>query len=214
LPAYLTQGEVRVLLQATSTEGPADLRDRAVLETLYSSGLRVGELARLDLTDVDLSRGLVLVRQGKGRKDRVVPLGRIAATLIARYIGTARVPAPSQARALFLNDFGQRLTQDAIRKGILAPTLRRAAIAKHVTPHVLRHSCAVHLLENGASVRYVQALLGHAKLSTTQRYLVVIPTELKRVHRASHPTERQPKPPPTVPTGWTRRQPKRPPPRE
>ncbi len=214
LPAYLTQAEVRALLESTPTQDPADLRDRAVLETLYSSGLRVGELAKLNLTDVDLSRGLVLVRQGKGKKDRVVPLGRIAATLITRYIGTARVPAPSHARALFLNDFGQRLSQDAIRKGILAPALQRAAIAKHVTPHVLRHSCAVHLLENGASVRYLQTLLGHAKLATTQRYLVVVPTELKRVHRASHPAEHQPRPPVTAPTTWTRRRPKRPPSRE
>ncbi len=214
LPAYLTQAEVQTLLESTSTQDPADLRDRAVLETLYSSGLRVGELVRLDLPDVDLSRGLVLVRQGKGKKDRVVPLGRIAATLITRYIGTARVPAPSHARALFVNDFGQRLTQDAIRKGVLAPALCRAGIAKHVTPHVLRHSCAIHLLENGASVRYIQALLGHAKLATTQRYLVVIPTKLKAIHRASHPAERQPRPPVTAPTTWTRRRPKRPPSRE
>ncbi|MGH8473236.1 MAG: tyrosine-type recombinase/integrase [Gammaproteobacteria bacterium] len=132
-----------------------------------------------------------------------VPLGRIAATLVARYVHIVRVPAPSQARALFLNDLGQRLIEDAVRKDILAPALVRAHIAKHVTPHVLRHSCAVHLLENGASVRYVQALLGHAKLSTTQRYLVVVPTKLKAVHRASHPAERQPKPAPTEPTKWT-----------
>lgn len=213
LPAYLTQAEVRTLLESTPTQDPADLRDRAVLETLYSSGLRVSEIARMDLTDVDLSRGLLLVRQGKGKKDRVVPIGRIAATLVARYVQTARVPAPSHARALFLNDLGQRLTQDAVRKGILAPALVRARIAKHVTPHVLRHSCAIHLLENGASVRYVQALLGHAKLHTTQRYLVVVPTKLKAVHRTSHPAERQPRPAPTAPTKWTAgRRKKRPPP--
>lgn len=150
----------------------------------------------------------------KGKKDRVVPLGRIAATLITRYIGTARVPAPSHARALFLNDLGQRLTQDAIHKGILAPALLRARIAKHVTPHVLRHSCAIHLLENGASVRYVQALLGHAKLSTTQRYLLVLPSRLKAVHRASHPAEHQPTPPPTAPTIWTRGRRRKNPPQE
>lgn len=204
LPTYLTQAEVRSLLLAMPTQDPADLRDRAVLETLYSSGLRVGELVRLDLTDVDLSQGLVLVRQGKGSKDRVVPLGRIAAILVSRYVGTARVPAPSQARALFLNDHGQRLTDDAIRSGILAPALLRARIAKRVTPHVLRHSCAVHLLENGASVRHVQALLGHAKLHTTQRYLVVVPIRLKAVHRASHPAERRPQPEPTEPSMWVR----------
>jgi integrase/recombinase XerD len=213
LPAYLTQAEVRAILQTIPTKDPADLRDRAVLEALYSSALRVGELTKLDLTDVDLSRGLVLVREGKGRKDRVVPLGRIAATFLSRYIQT-RVPAPSHARALFLNDLGQRLTQDALRKGILAPALARARIAKHVTPHVLRHSCAVHLLENGASVRYVQALLGHAKLSTTQHYLLVVPTKLKAVHRASHPAERQPRPAFTEPTSWTRRRRKKQAPRE
>ncbi len=211
MPAYLTQAEVRTILQATPTKDPADLRDRAVLETLYSSALRVGELTKLDLTDVDLSRGLLLVREGKGRKDRIVPLGRIAATLITRYIATARVPAPSYARALFLNDLGQRLTEDAVRKGILAPALLRARIAKYVTPHVLRHSCAIHLLENGASVRYVQALLGHIKLATTQRYLLVLPSRLKAVHRASHPAERQPRPPATAPVGWTRRRKNAPP---
>lgn len=204
LPAYLTQAEVRALLLATPTQDPVDLRNRAVLETLYSSGLRVSELVRLDLTDVDLSRGLVLVRLGKGKKDRVVPLGRIAATLVSRYVATARVPAPSQARALFLNDLGQRLTDNAIRSGILAPALLRAKIAKRVTPHVLRHSCAVHLLENGASVRHVQALLGHAKLHTTQRYLLIVPAKLKTVHRASHPAERRPRPEPTKPTMWVR----------
>jgi site-specific recombinase XerD len=204
LPAYLTQAEVRKLLLSTPTHDPAELRDRAVLETLYSSGLRVGELVRLDLTDVDLCRGLILVRMGKGKKDRVVPLGRIAATLVSRYVGTARVPAPSQIRALFLNDHGQRLTYDAIRSRILGPALLRARIARRVTPHVLRHSCAVHLLENGASVRHVQALLGHAKLATTQRYLLVVPVKLKAVHRATHPAERRPRPEPTEPSMWVR----------
>lgn len=162
----------------------------------------MSELVGLDLPDVDLSRGLLFVRQGKGRKDRVVPLGKIACRFIERYVRTASVPAPSHARALFLNDVGQRLSMSALGNVILPHALLRARIKKNVTPHVLRHSCAVHLLENGASVRYVQVLLGHARLHTTQVYLVVVPVKLKAVHRASHPAEHQSNPAPTEPTKW------------
>jgi len=200
LPVYLSEAEVNTLLDRTPTAEPTALRDRAVLETLYGSALRVGELVRLDLGDVDLSRGLVNVRHGKGKKDRVVPMGRIAARLTARYIQTARLAAPSGAHALFLNDYGHRITGDAIRKAILAPALERAGIEKHVTPHVLRHSCAVHLLENGASVREVQVLLGHAKINTTQLYLAVVPLALQAVHRATHPAEHAPTPESANPT--------------
>jgi integrase/recombinase XerD len=104
---------------------------------------------------------------------------------------TRRVAAPSDVRALFVDDMGNRVTADAIARYILAPAVRGAGIIKHVTPHVLRRSCAIHLLENGAGVREVQQLLGHAKISTTQRYTNVIPIELKKVHAASHPSEHQ-----------------------
>lgn len=189
LPPYLTQAEMRALMETCDPD--AQLRDRAVLEVLYSSALRIGELVRLDLHDVDFAGRTLLIRQGKGRKDRVVPVGRIAAKLTRRYVQTRRVAAPSDARALFVDDLGNRMTVDAVATWILAPAVRGAGIIKHVTPHVLRHSCAIHLLENGAGVREVQQLLGHAKISTTQKYLNVIPIELKKAHDASHPSEHQ-----------------------
>lgn len=202
LPPYLTQSEVKAILDATPAEEM--LRDRAILELLYSSALRARELVQLDLTDIDLAGGVLLVRRGKGRKDRVVPIGRIAATLTRRYVGQQRVAAPSQKRALFVTHDGRRMNDTHVRRYVLAPALNRAGIEKHVTLHVLRHSCAIHLLENGAGVRYVQALLGHAKLSTTQKYLNVIPVELKRAHTASHPSEHQRLPAAVTPMRVTR----------
>lgn len=189
LPPYLTQAEVKAILEVCDPE--TQLRDRAVLEVLYSSALRIGELVRLDLADIDFGGRTLLIRQGKGKKDRVVPIGRVAAKLAQRYVQTRRVAAPSDARALFVADLGNRVTVDGVARYILAPAVRGAGIVKHVTPHVLRHSCAIHLLENGAGVREVQQLLGHAKISTTQRYTNVIPIELKKMHAASHPSEHQ-----------------------
>jgi site-specific recombinase XerD len=189
LPPYLTQTEVRAMLEVCDPE--AQLRDRVVLEVLYSSALRISELVRLDLTDIDFGGRTLLIRQGKGKKDRVVPIGRVAVKLTRRYVQTRRVAATSDARALFVDDLGNRVTADAIARYILAPAVRGAGIKKHLTPHVLRHSCAIHLLENGAGVREVQQLLGHAKISTTQKYLNVIPIELKKAHAASHPSEHQ-----------------------
>jgi site-specific recombinase XerD len=195
LPPYLTQAEVRSMIEVCDDE--EQLRDRAVLEVLYSSALRIGELIRLDLTDIDFAGRTLVIRQGKGRKDRVVPIGRRAARLTQRYVQTRRVAAPCDARALFVDDLGNRMTVYGVATWILAPAVRGAGIKKHVTPHVLRHSCAIHLLENGAGVREVQQLLGHAKISTTQRYTNVIPIELKKVHAASHPSEHQ-QPPASV----------------
>lgn len=199
LPAYLTQDEVRQLLESIPLDGLLGIRDRAILETIYSSALRIRELVHLDMIDVDLAQRMLVVRHGKGNKDRVVPVGRLAARFIERYIREARVATRSHARALFVSDVGQRLTESHVRRFVLLPALRLAGIQKHVTLHVLRHSCAVHLLENGASVRHIQQLLGHAKLSTTQKYLAVIPSKLKKVHAAAHPAERNAKPQDTHP---------------
>jgi integrase/recombinase XerD len=187
LPPYLTQAEVRAMLDACDPE--TQLRDRAVLEVLYSSALRIGELIRLDLSDIDFGGRTLFIRQGKGKKDRVVPIGRVAAKLTRVYVMTKRVAAPSDARSLFVDDMGNRMTPHGIARYVLAPAIRGARIQKHVTPHVLRHSCAIHLLENGAGVREVQQLLGHAKITTTQKYTNVVPIELKKVHAASHPAE-------------------------
>jgi site-specific recombinase XerD len=191
LPPYLTRQEVKAMLEVCDPE--TQLRDRAVLEMMYSSALRLSELIRLDLTDIDFGGRTIVIREGKGRKDRIVPIGRIAAKLTQRYVQTRRVAAPSDARALFVDDLGNRITQYDLTAYILAPAIRGAGIAKHVTPHVLRHSCAIHMLECGAGVREVQMLLGHAKISTTQKYLNVIPIELKKAHAASHPGERRPR---------------------
>lgn len=197
LPPYLTQAEVRSILDVCDPE--TQLRDRAVLEVLYSSALRIGELVRLDLADIDFAGRALFIREAKGKKDRVVPIGRVAAKLVQRYVQTRRVAAPCDARALFVDDLGNRITVDGVARFILAPAVRGAGVVKHVTPHVLRHSCAIHLLENGAGVREVQQLLGHAKISTTQRYTNVIPIELKKVHAASHPSEHQRTPAATTP---------------
>ena len=153
LPTYLTQTEMKKLL--TSTPAEEMLRDRAVLEVLYSSGLRIGELVRLEVSDVDLSGGVIFIRQGKNKKDRVVPVGQIACTLVSRYIREVRVATRSQSRVLFVTHEGRRMNESHVRTYILLPAIRRAEIDKHVTLHVLRHSCAIHLLENGASVRYI-----------------------------------------------------------
>jgi integrase/recombinase XerD len=198
MPPYLTQEEVKTILAATPAEEM--LLDRAILEVLYSSALRISELAALNLNDIDLTEGVIFIRQGKGRKDRVVPVGRIASTLTRRYIAEVRIAAPSQRDALFVSDIGQRFTIDHLRKRVLLPALKRADIQKHVTMHVFRHSCAIHLLENGADVRYVQVLLGHAKLTTTQKYTNVVPIELKKVHSRSHPAEHQTMPGAITPT--------------
>jgi site-specific recombinase XerD len=189
LPPYLTQAEVRSILDVCDVE--LQLRDRVVLEVLYSSALRIGELVRLDLADIDFAGRTLFIRQGKGKKDRVVPIGRAATKFVQRYVQTRRVAAPCDVRALFVDDLGNRMKVGAVARYILAPAIRGAGIQKHVTPHVLRHSCAIHLLENGAGVREVQQLLGHAKISTTQKYLNVIPIELKKAHAASHPSEHQ-----------------------
>lgn len=197
LPPYLTQAEVRSILEVCDPE--TQLRDRAVLEVIYSSALRIGELVRLDLTDIDFAGRTLFIREGKGKKDRVVPIGRVAAKLTQRYVQTRRVAAPSDARVLFVDDLGNRMTIEAVTSYILAPAVHGAGIQKHVTPHVLRHSCAIHLLENGAGVREVQLLLGHAKITTTQKYLNVIPLELKKAHAASHPGEHRATPEATAP---------------
>jgi site-specific recombinase XerD len=187
LPPYLMQTEVRSILEVCDPE--TQLRDRAVLEVLYSSALRIRELVRLDLKDIDFASRTLLIREGKGKKDRVVPIGRIAAKLVQRYVQTKRVAARCDAHAVFVDDLGNRVTTDGVARYILAPAVRGAGIKKHVTSHGLRHSCAIHMLENGAGVREVQMLLGHAKITTTQKYLNVIPIELKRAHAASHPGE-------------------------
>ncbi|MDQ3280964.1 MAG: tyrosine-type recombinase/integrase [Acidobacteriota bacterium] len=158
-----------------------------MLEVLYSSALRIGELVRLHLSDIDFGGRALLIRQGKGKKARVVPIGRVAAKLTQRYVQMRRVAAACDARALFVDDLGNRITVDGVARYILAPAIRDAGIQKHVTPHVLRHSFATHLLEGGADLRAIQELLGHATISTTQVYTRVESARLRAAYARSHP---------------------------
>lgn len=187
LPKPLTEDEVGALLDAPGTDGPVALRDTALLETLYGAGLRISELVALDVDDLDLEEGSVRAT-GKGSKERVVPLGRYAVAALERYLVQAR---PDLARAktraaLFLNQRGGRLTRQGATN-IVKAAAKRAGLRRRVTPHMLRHSFATHLLEGGADVRVVQELLGHARVSTTQIYTLVTGDHLRDVYFTAHP---------------------------
>ena len=175
LPDAPKQREVEEIVASLEGDGPLALRNQAMIELVYSAGLRSAEAVGLDLGDVDFEQEIVHVREGKGAKDRVVPLGEQAAYLVARYLREAR---PELARgannALFLSARGRRLDTSAMRR-----------IVPH--PHRLRHSFATHLLEGGADLRTIQELLGHASLSTTQMYSHVDAKRLRKVYDHSHP---------------------------
>jgi integrase/recombinase XerD len=190
LPKPLSVEEVARLL-AQPDASTAGLRDRAVLETLYGAGLRVSELVGLDVDDVDVDAGSVRVL-GKGGKERDVPLGRYAREAISAYLVRVRPElATRRSRsALFLNLRGGRLTRQGCTL-IVEKHARTAAIGKRVSPHVLRHSFATHLLEGGADVRVVQELLGHASVATTQVYTLVTRDHLREVYFTSHPRARR-----------------------
>ena len=191
LPHPLTVAEVERLLDAVDRATPAGLRDRAILELLYGSGLRVSELTGLDVDDVDLEEGSVRVL-GKGGKEREVPLGRYGREAVEAYLVAAR-PAFVIGRdrgALFLNQRGGRLSRQSCDRMVRAAA-RAAGIDRHVSLHTLRHSFATHLLEGGADVRVVQELLGHASVATTQIYTLVTREHLREVYYASHPRARR-----------------------
>jgi integrase/recombinase XerD len=187
LPRFLTGAQVQALLDAPDTRTPLGLRDRALLEFLYATGVRVSELAALRLADVDLDAGLARCF-GKGRKERLVPLGQVARGWVTRYLSKAR-PRLLKGRAsaqLFLSQRGARLS----RMGIWTIVRRHgltAGVERVLTPHVLRHSFATHLLERGADLRAVQAMLGHADISTTEIYTHVTRERLKQIYDRFHP---------------------------
>jgi integrase/recombinase XerD len=191
LPRPLTVDEVAAMVAAPGDDGPVALRDRAILETLYGAGLRISELVALDVDDVDVDEGSVRA-VGKGSRDRIVPLGRYAVQALAAYLTRARpaLAGPRSRGALFLNRRGGRLTRQG-STNIIKAWARRAGIRKRVTPHMLRHSFATHLLEGGADVRVVQELLGHANLATTQIYTLVTQDRLRDVYFTSHPRARR-----------------------
>ncbi len=189
LPRVLTVEEVERLLAMPDPKRPEGSRDRAMLEVMYASGLRVSEVIGLDLGDVDLRAELVRT-VGKGNKERLVPMGSPAVMAVRTYLRQGR-PALARGRssqALFLNRRGRRLTRQGCWK-LLRGYARRARITKPLTPHVLRHSFATHLLDRGADLRAVQEMLGHATITSTQLYTHLTRDRLKEVYRRAHPRQ-------------------------
>ena len=197
LPRALTEEQTLRLLAAAPGDDPAARRDRAVLEVLYGTGMRVSELAALSLSDLGSDTGLVRVL-GKGAKERLVPLGRGAIAALDDWIcapGRGRFEPRRWARrgdaeAVFLNARGGRLTRQGVW-GVLKKRARRVDLADRVYPHVLRHSCATHMLAHGADVRVVQELLGHSSIATTQVYTRVSPAHLRAAYEEAHPRARR-----------------------
>ncbi len=195
LPTFLFEEEVDDLGTAPERRGRDELiilRDKAIIQTLYSTGCRISELVALDVGDVDMRRRCARVK-GKGRKERVVFLGVDAHVALSRYMvprgDRAKYESSDSARALFINAQGHRLTDRGVRY-ILKRNLQATAIRKTVSPHTLRHTMATHVLDRGADIRVVQELLGHASLSTTQIYTHVGLSRLQSVYRRSHPHAR------------------------
>ncbi|MDQ0481895.1 site-specific tyrosine recombinase XerD [Guptibacillus hwajinpoensis] len=187
LPKILSTIEVEELLEAPDYSTPFGKRDRAMLEVLYATGLRVSELVDLQMEDVHLTMGFIRTI-GKGNKERIVPLGKMARDALTTYLDEGRPQLMKQKRTdmLFLNHRGERLSRQGFWK-MLKKLAIKANIVKPLTPHTLRHSFATHLLENGADLRAVQELLGHADISTTQIYTHVTKTRLKDIYSTYHP---------------------------
>jgi site-specific recombinase XerD len=187
LPRTLSREEIAKLLDRIPTATPLEMRDRAMLELAYSSGLRCEEIVTLDRDAVDFDSEVLRVT-GKGGKTRLVPIGEPAQRAVERYLARARpeLAAGRDAAALFLSRRGRRLSASDVRRR-LARWVREAAIAGGVSPHSLRHSFATHLLEGGADLRSIQELLGHSSVSTTQIYTKVEPTRLRQQYARSHP---------------------------
>ena len=186
LPKFLTVAEAEALLQAPDEKKPQGVRDRAMLEVLYGSGLRVSELAALKVAEINLEDGFLVCR-GKGGKERIVPLGRSACNAIKRYLAEARPRVdPGVREELFLSRRGRPFTRQGVWK-LLRQHAVTAGLAARISPHVLRHSFATHLLERGADLRSVQLMLGHSQITTTQIYTHVTRERLRRVYDKFHP---------------------------
>lgn len=187
----LGESEIERILAQPDTYQMLGIRDRAILETFYSSGIRRTELVKLQLTDLIRERSVLFIRQGKGGKDRVVPIGTRALTWISKYLDEVRPELINDRReqTLFLSGYGDSALSADYLTRLVAAYIRQAGI-KSGGCHLFRHSCATHMLENGADIRFIQQMLGHANLSTTQIYTEVSIKQLQRVHSMTHPAEK------------------------
>lgn len=187
LPNVMTVSQVATLMEQPNAKNVAGLRDKAMLELLYATGIRVSELVGLNLPDVNLEMGFLRCL-GKGSKERIVPMGKSAIQAVEAYLQTGRgkLVGGKGEKAVFVNIHGSRLTRQGFWK-ILKKYVRQAGFQGDITPHTLRHSFATHLLENGADLRAVQEMLGHSDISTTQIYTQVTATHLKEVYQQAHP---------------------------
>lgn len=196
LPKALREDQVGELLDAVETDTPAGVRDAAILEVLYGAGLRISELIGLSLADLDLE-SRTLRAFGKGAKERVVPIGSMAFDSLVTYLGPAGRPllepdrwrSREDSEAVFLNQRGGRLSRQGAW-GVVKKYAAAVGLSAKLSPHVLRHSCATHMLDHGADIRIVQELLGHASITTTQIYTKVSQERLFEVHRTAHPRAR------------------------
>ncbi len=208
--AYLTPKEAIRLAESIDTKTPVGLRDRAIVEVLYATGIRNAELRALTISDFDPAEATLTVRAGKGGKDRIVPLGPVASEVVSDYVALARPTLtkasswtwrsrevggrprkrpPKGVSSLFVSQWGFPLHAPVVID-IVKRAAARAGIRKAISPHQLRHACATHMLKGGADIRHIQKLLGHASLQTTQIYTHVEISDLKAVHRRFHPRER------------------------
>jgi tyrosine recombinase XerC len=187
VPSFLTEDEISRLLEVPKTAGPLDVRDKAILELLYATGIRVGELVSMDSEDINFSERLIRVR-GKGRKERLVPFGSVAMKSLLLYLKNRPLINKGRVdnRALFLNRMGNRLTSRSVQR-MVDKYINKTAVERKISPHSLRHSFATHLLGRGADLRVIQELLGHESLATTQKYTHLDIKRLLEVYRKSHP---------------------------
>ncbi len=187
VPSFLSEDEMTQFLDVPPSKKPLDLRDKAILELLYASGIRVSELVGINPEDVNLGERLVRVR-GKGKKERLVPFGRMAGQRLAEYIRVrpGLVLDRVGEKGLFLNYQGRRITPRSVER-MVDKYIRRTAVKRKISPHSLRHSFATHLLSRGADLRVIQELLGHESLATTQKYTHLDLGRLMDVYRKSHP---------------------------
>ncbi|MFH2145005.1 MAG: tyrosine recombinase XerC [Candidatus Omnitrophota bacterium] len=185
LPIFLNEDDMFKLLDSPSTDELAGLRDKAILETLYSTGIRVSELVGMNIEDIDFIGGVLKV-YGKGKKERLAPIGDKALRAIKNYLDRRNTVVSSSTRAVFLNKNRRRLTDRSVRN-IVEKYIKVASIRSDISPHSLRHSFATHLLNRGADLRSVQELLGHANLSTTTIYTHLSTEKLKSVYDKAHP---------------------------